>query len=90
VRALSVAWMPALAMEMVCCSMASWIATCTPEQHQHHPRASRLKGGMVSTKGAVVHKEQAETGSSNADFGAIIRSGAEGVKRARQRPAAPT
>ncbi len=26
-RALSVAWMPALEMEMVCCSMASWIAT---------------------------------------------------------------
>jgi hypothetical protein len=28
VRALRVAWMPALVMEMVCCSMASWIATC--------------------------------------------------------------
>jgi len=27
VRALSVAWMPALVMEMVCCSIASWIAT---------------------------------------------------------------
>ena len=26
-RALSVAWMPALAMLMVCCSMASWMAT---------------------------------------------------------------
>jgi hypothetical protein len=28
VRAFSVAFMPALAMEMVCCSIASWIATC--------------------------------------------------------------
>ncbi len=27
VRALSVAWMPALVMEMVCCSIASWMAT---------------------------------------------------------------
>ena len=27
VRALRVAWMPALVMEMVCCSMASWMAT---------------------------------------------------------------
>ena len=27
VRAFRVAWMPALAMEMVCCSMASWMAT---------------------------------------------------------------
>ena len=27
VRAFKVAWMPALAIEMVCCSMASWIAT---------------------------------------------------------------
>ena len=27
VRALSVAWIPALDIEMVCCSIASWIAT---------------------------------------------------------------
>ena len=27
VRALSVAWIPALVIEMVCCSIASWIAT---------------------------------------------------------------
>ena len=27
VRALSVAWIPALAIEMVYCSIASWIAT---------------------------------------------------------------
>ena len=29
-RTLSVAWMPALAMEMVCCSMTSWMAIWSP------------------------------------------------------------
>ena len=30
VRALRVAWMPALVILIVCCSMASWMATCIP------------------------------------------------------------
>ena len=31
VRAFNVAWIPALVMEMVCCSMASWMATWEDE-----------------------------------------------------------
>lgn len=54
-RALSVAWMPALAIEMLCCSMLSWIATYGRGEDPSGGRTglSRFSAATESSKPAL-------------------------------------